>query len=897
MPEARATLEAGGLLPAGTPTPDDLPTDTVDARGYVHPSIAGRVVVRLVPDAIARGIDTEMELLGFSLGQHADDIAIQRRRALGFPGATLVEDPERARYALDVMREFKQHAKRITSKPGHAKDGFDEIASRLQRQVPHFLPSYWEEVARAFANGGNLTYAAQSFDKARTAEREFGLTVDEERRGEAFLEFALMGALTVKSLQAYGKELSQTAGPKVAYERMFSLATRRTLGGIPPWASMPKDLRTLVKAAKLDAKAEEQRLLRELLSASSLKRAPASFWNEYRNALVALGMSDPAVRSKLLDLFPNGGKARWAWNRDESGFSDTWMGVLADAGALEVLWDADAPADAVPSGGRVAWLERLQEWSHFGEGWVLQIVRRAAPLLRGGPPVKVLGGDYYKPLDIDLVDLLIELGIPWTLSTSARVDLAKWATGQPCEARAGLAAEHRPRDPIHAAADEATAQHLGPAVDAVFGNASFEAVAAGMKGLADLRRRWLHTRIGDLDRTGLTTSTLSLSRLEAATSADHFAEFPDAVEPLADASIARALARTLALGIFEELRWPAWEQAITTLGLEKLENVHVHRQFPHLLLATTRKLLVLGRDGVELEHDLKHGFGDNLPNNTLFVGGSALVVWSYWHQGSKNLGYWSHAANDTWECQGNWSRGQAYPIEHADSVIYGETRVSRGDRVAHPPHGHHQGHDATGAWVVHDQDIRAQDRNTGAVGAPARPAFLAEAHWNPSDWCYVAVDAPDSPLGVVEGQYGWRWIRPGNAADPDLDLDDDEEAPTELTLLTLAGDRRVGQIRVGQGAQMPTAMVRWPGADRARPVAETSQYWRRQHNVDVVVGDPDVPEVALSRMEGAQLSASILPPIAYWHFLVPTDASGSQRLRKVDVDDASRLIAAARAAG
>ena len=70
-------------------------------------------MVRLVPDAIARGVDTEMGLFGFAMTGHHDDIALQRRRTLGFPGSALVADPERARFALDVMKEFRKQAKRI----------------------------------------------------------------------------------------------------------------------------------------------------------------------------------------------------------------------------------------------------------------------------------------------------------------------------------------------------------------------------------------------------------------------------------------------------------------------------------------------------------------------------------------------------------------------------------------------------------------------------------------------------------------------------------------------------------------------------------------------------------------------------------------------------------------
>ena len=532
-------LEAGGLVPLSAAIPAEVPTDTVDARGYRHPGLPDRVVVRLVADAIAEGIDVEMSLFGFHLAEHHDDVGRQRRRTLGFPGSTLVTDPERARYALDVMKEFKAQAKRIASKPGHARDGFDEIATRLQRQVPHFLPSYWEEVGRAFASAGNVPYAAQSFDKARAAEREFGLAIDEERRGEAFLEFALLGALTVKSLQAYAKELQKSVGGKSAYERMFALASRRTLGGLPPWASLPKDLRGLAKAAKLDVAAEDERFLREVIGGSALQRAPASFWDEYRDAVVSVAGKDPTVRARLLDLFPNGGKARYSWRNEDDGFTDVWMGLLMDSGALGTLWDADAPEAALPSGGRGAWFARLAEWAKPGDGWILQLLRRAAPTLtRTGEEVAIRSGDWYHPLDLDALDLVLELGLKWKFADNAhRVDLEKWSAWQPAEARHGLPAEVRPRDPVHAAREPSVARVLAPAVDAVFGNAQFEAVAAGMVGLSDLRRDWMNARVAEVDAHAVANALVAVKRLEDATSSAVFAEFPEALAALQRAEL------------------------------------------------------------------------------------------------------------------------------------------------------------------------------------------------------------------------------------------------------------------------------------------------------------------------------------------------------------------------
>jgi hypothetical protein len=898
MSEVAQQLEAGGLVPVGAPVPADLPTDTVDGRVYAHPAIPGRVVVRLVPDLIAAGADTELGLLGFTMTGHHDDIARQRRRTLGFPGTALVEDPERARHALDVMKAFRKHAKRIASKPGHARDGFDEIATGLARQVPHFLPSYYEEVARAFAAAGNLTYAATAFDKARTAEREYGLTIDEERRGEAFLEFALLGALTVKSLRGYGKELQDLIGADAAYERMLALAIRRTLGGLPPWASLPKDLRSLAKAAKKkDLVAADQRFLREVIGGSAVQRSAASFWEEYRPALVALGQAEPAIRARLLDLFPTGGESR----RTDGAFHATWMSVLSDSGALEALFDPAAPAAALPSGGRAAWFARLQDWAPTGNGWVLQLVRKAAPALKAdGAPLPVRGGDYWHTFDLDLLDLLGELAVPWTCRQFGRLQLQQWAAWKPAEPWMGLPAEPRPRDPVHAVADPRVRAALRPAVDAAFGDDAFEAVASRMSALRDLRREWIEGQVADLGVSGIGAAAIALKRLDAATRPSHFAEFPSAAEALAAVDVATALHRTLTTGIFDELGWSAFDQVVAELAPKPDQEVMVTEQWPHLILADARKAWVLGPNGVEHVHDVKTG--KEVPDVAAWVGGQLLVAWSGSHGGAYgSWAYWSGAPSDVFQVA-HASGGHNQPVTLPDALLVGQTRFTVGDRTAIPYAGNTVLHDRDRSWLQTDGGWRALDRRTGALTPPSEadaPAFArAEGI---SDIAYFPLPeaiAATSPLPVLDGQYGARTrVPPGPDGELDLDddLDDDDlDDPRAGEVLheCLSGERFVGAFRQGAGAQRPSMLVRWPGASKYRAVAEERRYWRNAHNPEFYVADPDRPVLALAHGGGDYTAAAWLPIARFWHYLAPRDPAGSAVLRALTPEAAEALLQA-----
>jgi len=270
-PDDDALLQAGALLPA-----DDgrlankvkTPTVTVTARQYRHPALGERPVIRLTQDPLAEAEDLAMEFLGFAKPQAATPpVARARQRALGFPAAVIEQDPKNARHALDVVKEMEKLSRVAVSKPGNAKDGYEEIANRLSRTVPHFLPSFFEQAGRAFIDGGNPSQAATMFGKAREAERTYHLPVDEERRRQAFLEFALSGALTAKALADYARDLSETAEPSAAYESFHTLCLQRTLGGLPPWTGMADEVHRMARAAGRDPAVEDAATITDLVEA------------------------------------------------------------------------------------------------------------------------------------------------------------------------------------------------------------------------------------------------------------------------------------------------------------------------------------------------------------------------------------------------------------------------------------------------------------------------------------------------------------------------------------------------------------------------------------------------------------------------------------------------------
>ena len=128
-------LDAGGLLLTET-TVDADATEQVVARTYHHPALGNRPVIRLASDRLGEAEDLAMEFLGFGSPSVSPPIALQQRRSLGFAAWALINDPEHARYALDLVKRMKAAARQARSKPGHAWDTYMEMAKDLGRSAP-----------------------------------------------------------------------------------------------------------------------------------------------------------------------------------------------------------------------------------------------------------------------------------------------------------------------------------------------------------------------------------------------------------------------------------------------------------------------------------------------------------------------------------------------------------------------------------------------------------------------------------------------------------------------------------------------------------------------------------------------------------------------------------------
>ncbi|MFC7217836.1 hypothetical protein ACFQLX_06585 [Streptomyces polyrhachis] len=876
-----ALLEAGALLAPGTHRGQDA--DGLTARAYIHPALDERPVVRLVGETLAEAEDLALEFLGLERRSVAAGLGQVRRETLGFPAWALVHDPANGHHALALVKDVERLGRMARSRAGAAKEGFEELGERLGRSVPHFLPTFYEQAGRCFLQHGNTGYAAVFFGKAREVERVHSLPVDEDRQRAVFLEFAFAGALTVKALKDHVRDLTQRLSPSAAWEQYRRLTVERCTAGLPPYAALPQDARRLIKAAKLDRAAEECALLAELLATPAVGRAPASFWTAYRETLVELAEREPAVRRRLLELVPTG------FDNDNHA-RDTWLGILAETGADTLLTDP-RPDPAV---GAAAWLTR---WAaHLQGGWhgtrrspaTYDLVRAMAPRLRAeGRPVDVFHRRYWRiSCDLDLADVCLSEGIaladPPTGLERGRFGLDDWFGGsdegrQPLEAVGG--------DPRFVAL---LRQAVADGARARGGNRTLHAIV-GHPVLRRVFSEWLADRADAL--CGASGLPGIRSVLNEVSFARHVAADlnPAAVDRIRRHDVVQALARTLRAGLMDELGWPALDEAMRILGPRgqggqggRGDWQTVQEAWPALIVARRHKAVVVGPEGILLEHDLR------LPDSVdryrqpdfHYVDGELLVSWWDSH---KPRAYWSARPAEVFAPAGDSGYGRQ--TRQPTLPLPGGGRTS-GARPLHAgdtalPKRHHVISDGRTYWRLRETSTGSSwteyEPATGAGGRSSLPALLADAVRDGSELLHASCQVlplhpglEGTPLGTDGAQLG-HWVR--------ADGDHFTAGTPDGTTVTMAP----------HDGLVPLGALRLPGG--AAPVLASNGHLVCLFRDGAASGEGSLAHAAGGhRGDTFAAGTDLVPPAAYWHALRPRDEAGSQALRDLTDRQAAELF-------
>lgn len=902
--------------------------DVLVARAYGHPALEERVVVRLVPEALGEAEDLSLEYLGFQ-ARGGERVGRVRRQSLGFPAWALVHDPANGRHALAVVKEMERLTRLVTTRPGYAKEGFDEIGERLDRSVPHFLPTYYEQVARTFLGGESTTYASQFFNKAREAESRHALAIDEERLRESFLEFAAAGALSGKALREQAKGLAERLAPEAAFEQFRILCLERAAAGLTPYAGMVEDFRRLAKAAGRDTKAEESALVAELLGSGSITHAPLSFWKSARAALVAAATESRAVAADLLHVFPS------VSSEHATEFDGFWLTLLTDAGAFALLAGRDAAAEATdeaeadrPAKGEGQAAPRAAEWfSRWGQyrqgsSWrrrgrlvaELELVERfAAQLAAEGEPVRLSAEAGHSSVMLDLLDVCLANEVPvadpherWT-----HLDLPGWLSdGAPGR-----------RDLAAVAADPRFAPLLPKAVEGIARNSE------GPVALPRLARHhvlgpvvgaWLAERADDFARPlGLPDLDWQLSRITKFADPAVLATAPDAAARIAAFDVAPVLGHTLRTGILDELGWPALEEAVERLtpapgasgqqgqqGQQGPVQFQLEDAWPALIVAHGTHVVAVGPDGILDERTLTLPAPSRYSWNRTalrWVDGQWLIASGY---GDERRAVWSGSPADVFRPKGSLEAPHhgtgpvSLPLPSGGRfhgtrpVLAGDTSFGGRRPIAS---------DGLSYWVLHEWQWFEYDPAAANRGRASVPSFFDSALTENAaggaagpgarlveSACRLLPVQPGlegSPFGSKDGLLGW-WVRHDPAAGT-------------LTACSVDGSRGLARSftddpdpwRIARhGTPLPP--LRLPGGAVLHPVLRSNGW---TDSVDL----HDTAGTRIAHVEGAARGRNvytggteIVPPLWHWHALRPRDEEGSAVLRAVTDGQAAELIAA-----
>lgn len=905
---AATLLDAGAVLPAGTATGDDV--DALTARTYVHPALGDRRIVRLVPGTLGNAEDLALDFLGLARDGDAPDVGQVRRETLGFPAWALVNDPANGHHALALVRDIERLDRQARNKPGAAKEGFDQLGTTLGRAVPHFLPTFYEQAARIFLGHENTTYAATFFGKAREAERVHNLVVEEARIRAVFLEFAFAGALTAKALKEYAKDLSRRLEPAAAWAEFRQLCVERCAAGMPPYAGLAEDARAMIKAVGGGADAQstaERELLADLLSSPAIVRAPLSFWKTFAKSLTTLAAEREGVRERLLEIIPTPGSGEAA---DVDAY---WLSLLIAADCDKLL----TTPGALEHGKAAAWLTRWAK--HIARGWrgrsrdaaTLALVERMAPVLAAdGVAVALFAGSWRGDAQADLVDVCLANGVPLTdPDDNNSIDLPHWfedtAPGR--------------RDLVAAGNDERYAAVLRRAVGNL-GSGSHvrhQSAAAQHPVLRVLLHQWIDARADELDKeSGLPGTSQALNQLIAFQSVVLDVN-PRVVERVRAFRVAPMLARTLRSGIFDELAWPALEEALALIGAApqgptpglpapdtgnssgsgtEPVDFHVAEAWPALILATRTKAVVVGPDGILLDHDLR--IPDKLDDwnkpKFRYVDGDLLVVW--WHEDAAQA-YWSSRPAEiftpTGEVPGRWG-GESTTV----SLPHPSGGRVTGGRILHAgdtqlPDRRPVLTDGLGYWVLNWDQQPARwyeyDPATGTRGRASLPAPLAAA---------VDVDGTGEAGRIAAAQCELLPLQPGLEASPfgtDGKLLGRWVRVDEHTVTAGTPDGHTVTIPItnrnwdGQPRTVPIGGLRLPGD--ARPTIASGN-----EGVDFYADGTLLGQVHAWQHGGRHAAGTVYTPgLAYWHALRPRDEAASVVLRGLTETDAEALITGANA--
>ncbi|MBU1221640.1 hypothetical protein KKF34_15590 [Myxococcota bacterium] len=832
----------------------EFPADTIRARSYTGKVLGQTVIVRLEGDLLAPGADAEMEALGFENSGNSDILGHIRRRAPGFPAWVFINDPDNSTLALSIVKEMKKAGSRAVSKPGHAKDALTEIAARLEKSAVKILPSYFEECGRIFTRAGNKQYGAQFFEKARETERKYGLSPDRSGREDVFLEFALDGALSAKTLSALSKDISPNEDAASFYSFFMKLCISRTKAGIPPWESMAGDLESLGKKAGLKPAEVATAYLNECLNSKGLKEAPASLWKKWKTHLVNLMKQEHAVSVRMLNLFP---KPR----KESDDFTTAWMGILKDANAFKNIHEAKL------KGLAAEWISKAIAWADNNTGIIHEAVDILEKRLKNDKlPVNYPQRRWYG-INIDPVtaEKLLALGvsIEWAKNTSEEVSLtlSDWIHK----------VDDYPELPL-VGGDKILSPLIINEFNSLCETEENRPILVKAVWLKPHLQKWLEMSIARLYQGGIFEVSPEIENFNSRTDSRFLSHFPDILEKLKTVDITRALHLNISRGTIDEFSWPAFEQAVEKLqtgGKKKRKEITVAGTFPNIILHNGVKALVIGPDSIISEHDF-HLKTFSSVEKVDYVQGKFIVCGYDSEYDYK--GYWSDRPTDIFDSDGfnSWQFKNAITLSD-ESICGGGRKLVAGDTKAFA--GSQVFTDGKSVWQWENDKFHNFDPDTGKAGEEAFPPGYKKKEDN--SWiryyCDYIKGISSDFTGMKDGFYYYT-----------NESEYDDEAEISLTSATILGKTKWKGKTDNNDLGI---FMKFPGSDDLFAVTNYS-YWGNIW----FWGDGNSPNCIVNTEQVKSNWINVSLPPEYFHLLKARNLTDSKLLRKISLDQVSGLF-------
>ncbi|PID63460.1 MAG: hypothetical protein CSB44_01635 [Gammaproteobacteria bacterium] len=896
---------AGGMMPADTEIGAAFGEHVV-ARSYGGAALGDRLVVNLSADRLGPADDLAMSFVGLEPVDESGVLAVRGRRVLGFAAWASINHPKDAGVAFSLVKKLKTIERGIRSKPMRAWKGIQQLEKELAEQYSHFLPSYWEEVARIYKRIGNTKYASTAFNRSLETERAHGLPVDRERRRDTVIEFALAGCISVKALSDYGRDLSKQFSPEEAFDTYREIMLRRTLGGLPPTKGGINDLKRLARAAGRKPDDEVDAVLRTLLPAPSMSRVRRQFWLATSRRLARLASSDDTVAAWLVALIPFG-------SHDEyEGSIEEWLDWLGQWKALRVLSlsSDEWPGDVVLPGGLSGWFARLIRDVAVPPPALFDLLEAAAPrLIEEGVPLD-LWPEGHISADVDLVEACLDLGIPLgEIHPSAELSFSGWCLGERDHPR-----RHATLD--HLFAHSSLRRHLYRNAGRLFGRGrgktmlqaqpgrepeTFEIAAVDNANAMTLARDYLHHLIDRLHSGALGDYEKACHRLQEFDLVWANSHFGDLLESLHDIDTAAVLQRTLQGGVLEEyhaepLTWQQADVAGDPMVRPSVSGpLRLLSPFPSIVAMQGLRLVQYSANEEQVLGDwpatAPRALGAiPLPDDTLVLFGLDRYL-------NRIVATWLSAPDKQIPVKrGIYHNCESPMLTVGTGVFQGEKTLYPGDgtisdvrqfladgeQVWRVPSGYMSLYGGDKDLLDGSVQLELVDTDSGRTIGEGIPPWFEEQLpddatilWRHCQWLPVP-GLEQSALGLVDGTVGWRVIR---------------EADDSFSIRGIDGRSyrfAAADFPFEWRTPVPEMMFEQPAGDG---------FWVIADLYDVVesCGGLCIDSLRRTRAGGAEFLPYDFPYGDDRHFLRVLSETSSAKLRRIDADAAAALLEKARA--